>query len=78
MLINGGLEFIVKKFHSYYQSDYFAVTKNNKKVKPLSNIFSDPTVYVWEDIAKLAKQNFTVNVDNLTQDMLDEIAVTLA
>ena len=30
-----------------------------------------------KDIAKLAEQNFTVNVDNLTQDMLDEIAVTI-
>lgn len=78
MLINGGLELIIKDSHSYYRSDCFAVTKNNKKVKPLPNIFSDPTVYIWKDIAKLAEQNFTVNVDNLTQDMLDEIAVTLA
>ncbi len=76
-LINEGFARIIKSFHSSWRSDCFAVTKSNKKVKPLSNVFSDPTVYIWKDIAKLAEQNFTVNVDNLTQDMLDEIAVTI-
>jgi hypothetical protein len=76
-LINEGFAHIIKSFHSLCRSDCFAVTKSNKKVKPLSNVSSDPTVDICRGFEELEEQNFTVNIDGLTQKMLDKIASTI-
>ena len=48
-------------------------TKTNKKVKPLVMALSDKDAYVCEETKQLIDMDFKLNMDGVTQQMLDRI-----
>lgn len=48
-------------------------TKNNKKVKPLQMCLTDKKAYVSSEVEYLVKINFKVNMNGITQEMLDSV-----
>lgn len=46
-------------------------TKSNKKVKPLADALNDPDAYVDNEYEMLITSGFKINMDGVTQQMLD-------
>ena len=48
-------------------------TKSNKKVKPLAEALNDPNATLWDECVNLIKMNYSVNMDGVTQEMLNNV-----